>query len=414
MPTSPKTIEIALTQATERFAAELAEPQLQAPSWTEFEWRMARAAAVLHGVTPLLASKLRWSGPASWQSFVAEQRHQTRLRHLRIEASLQDIADRAQAQGVALVALKGSALHALGVYAAGERPMADIDLLVRAVDVGRAAEVLTSIGYVHTASTWKDQLFEPAAFLGSDSSIKETRSPHPFGEHAAYPVKVELHTRVAERLPVTEADLTSLMFPENPRPGINPYPSRNTLLLHLLLHASGNLSYRGLRLMHLHDIALLCASMSAKQWQELLRMCPSAKAFWWAYPPLKLLDRYQPGLVSQEVLNTFRSACPRPLRRLSDRSSLSQLSFASMSISAFPAMAWCASPRERLRYVRQRLVPSPELIDKRTTAAAEQWAAPDPWARMSQGRRMIKWLFARPARQATMYIVQAALQSPSP
>src|SRR5271165_2258865 len=156
MRPSPKTIELALTQATERFAAELAEPRLQAPAWSEFEWQMARAAAVLHGVTPLLALTLRWLGPESWQAFVAQQRQQTLLRHRRIAAVLQDIADRAAAQGLALVALKGSALHALGVYSAGERPMADIDLLVRAGDTERAAEVLASAGYIQTGASWKD------------------------------------------------------------------------------------------------------------------------------------------------------------------------------------------------------------------------------------------------------------------
>src|SRR5580692_2578978 len=105
MRPSPETIELALTQATERFAAELAEPQLQAPAWSDFEWDMARAAAVLHGVTPLLASTLRWSGPPAWQAFVLQQREQTLLRYRRIAAVLQDIGDCATAQGLPVVAL---------------------------------------------------------------------------------------------------------------------------------------------------------------------------------------------------------------------------------------------------------------------------------------------------------------------
>jgi hypothetical protein len=411
MQPSPETIELALTQATERFAAELAEPQLRAPSWSDFEWHMARAAAVLHGVTPLLASTLRWSGPQSWQAFVLQQRQQTLLRHRRIAAVLQDIADCAAAQGLALVALKGAALHALGVYSAGERPMADIDLLVRAADAGRAAELLASVGYVQIAVTWKHQVFEPAQSARAASPCK-AGATLPLGEHEAYPVKVELHTRIAERLAVAEPDITELVFPEDAAPGLNPYHSTNTLLLHLLLHAAGNLCNRSLRLMHLHDIALLAATMTARQWEQLLSMSPSPKAFWWAFPPLEMLNRYQPGLVPQQVLNTFRLACPWALRRLCHRASLSQLSFASMSIPAFPAMAWCTSPRERLRYVRQRLLPGPEQLAGRDVTAAEQWAVQDPWSRMSQGRRVIRWLFARPPRQAAMYIVAAALHNP--
>ncbi len=410
MRPSPKTIELALTQATERFAAELAKPRLQAPSWSEFEWQMARAAAVLHGVTPLLATKLRWSGPDSWQSFVAQQREQTQLRHRRIATLLQDVAERATAQGLALVALKGSALHALGVYSAGERPMADIDLLVRPADAGRASELLASLGYVRTAVTWKDQLFEPAQFAGAANPRKVALAGLPLGEHEAYPVKVELHTRVAGRLGASQADITELVFPEVVRPGVNPYHCTNTLLLHLLLHAAGDLSNRVFRLIHLHDIALLAATMTPKQWEQLLSMSACPKAFWWAFPPLEMLNRYQPGLVPQAVLNTYRLACPWALQRLCHRANLSQLSYASTSIPAFPALAWCASSRERLRYIRQRLLPSPENLAGRKTTGAEQWAVNDPWSRMPQGRRVIKWLFARPQRRAAMYIVELALQ----
>jgi Uncharacterised nucleotidyltransferase len=412
MQPSPETIGLALTQATERFAAELAEPQLDAPSWSDFEWDMARAAAVLHGVTPLLASTLRWSGPPSWQAFVRQQRQQTRLRHRRIAAVLQDIAEGAAARGLPLVALKGAALHALGVYSPGERPMADIDLLVRVADAGRAAEVLASVGYVQTGAVWKHLAFEPASFAGLANPGKSALATLPLGEHEAYPVKIDLHTRIAERLPVIEAEITQLVFPEDARPGLNPYRSTNTLLLHLLLHAAGNLSNRAFRLIHLHDIALLAATMTADQWQALLRMSPSPKAFWWAFPPLEMLSRCHPGLVPQEVLNTFRLACPAALRRLCRNATLSQLSFASLSIPAFPASAWCTSSRERLRYIGQRLAPGREQIISRRSTAAEQWAVSDPWSHLSQRRRVIRWLFARPPRQAAMYIVNAALHPP--
>jgi hypothetical protein len=412
MQPSPELIGLALTQASERFAAELAEPQLDAPAWSDFEWDMARAAAVLHGVTPLLASTLRWSGPPSWQAFVLQQREQTLLRYRRIATVLQDIAESAAAQRLPLVALKGAALHALGVYSAGERPMSDIDLVVRPADAGRAAEVLASVGYVQTSAVWKHLAFEPAPFAGLANPSKAALATLPLGEHEAYPVKIDLHTRIAERLPVTEADITQLVFPEDPRPGLNPYRSPNTLLLHLLLHAAGNLSNRGFRLIHLHDIARLAATMTADRWEALLRMSPSPKAFWWAFPPLEMLSHYHPGLVPQEVLNTLRLGCPAALRRLCRNATLSQLSFASLSIPAFPAMAWCPSRRERLRYIGQRLAPGREQITSRHSTASEQWAVHDPWSHLSQGRRVIRWLFARPPRRAAMYIVNAALHNP--
>ncbi|HTB66405.1 MAG TPA: nucleotidyltransferase family protein [Steroidobacteraceae bacterium] len=401
---SPELIERGLCAATERFAAELVKPQLDAPVWTDFEWQMARAAAVLHGITPLLATTLQWSGPASWQAFVREQRHQTLLRYGRIAAVLKDIDDQATAQGLPVVALKGAALHALGIYAPGERPMADIDLLVRPVDAERAAQLLASLGYAQTWAVWKHQVFEPAK--------NAAKSALPVGEHADYPVKVDLHIHIAERLPLTETAITELVFPHDAKAGLNPYPSSNALLLHLLLHAAGNLCGRGLRLMHLHDIARLAVKMTPEEWGRLMGAVHTPKQLWWALPPLELLNRYQPGVVPPQVLAALRAACPWALRRLCRRANLTQMSYASLAICAFPGLAWCTSLSERLRYVRQRILPDPEHIATRKFTAAEQWAVQRPWSHLPQGRRMLQWLISRPPRQAPMYIVQAVLENP--
>jgi hypothetical protein len=232
------------------------------------------------------------------------------------------------------------------------------------------------------------------------------------GEHQDYPVKVELHTRIAERLPLTETDITELVFPLHLKPGLNPYRSTNALLLHLLLHGAGNMSMRGLRLMHLHDIARLAAKATPADWAEMLGAAPAPRALWWALPPLELLNRYQPGLVPRHVLAALRAACPWALRRLCRRASLTQMSFASLAVSAFPALQWCSSLRERARYVRQRILPGPEQLAARRATAAEQWSVQHSWSHLSQRRRVLRWLIARPPRQASMYIVQAVLENP--
>jgi Uncharacterised nucleotidyltransferase len=412
MVPSPKMIGLGLADATERFATELAEPRLQAPSWTDFGWRMAHAAAVLHGVTPLLAGTLRWSGPESWQAFMQEQRRQTLLRHRRIAAELEAIDDRARSQGLAAVALKGAALHALGVYTPGERPMADIDLLVQEADAQRAAEVLASLGYLQTAAIWKHQIFEHAPSRAQARAWQAAVATVPLGEHVNYPVKIELHTRIVEKLPLTEIAITGLMFPPRPSPGLNAYPSTNALLLHLLLHAAGNMCGRQLRLMHLHDLARLAGKMTADDWTELLGMLPAAQAPWWALAPLEMLHRYQPALVPAEVLATLRRAAPWALRRQCRRANLSQMSFASVSIPAFPGLVWCTSHVERLHYVRDRIFPGPEQMASRRFLVTEQWATQRSWMYMSQGRRVLHWLFGRPPRQASMYIARAALEQP--
>jgi hypothetical protein len=403
-------IELGLSAATEHFAAELADPKDSAPDWTAFEWQMARAAAVLHGVTPLLVGTLKWIGPPSWQSFMLEQRRQTQLRYQRIAAVLEAIDARATAAGLAIVALKGAALHALGVYSAGERPMADIDLLVRPADAEHAAQILAAVGYVQTGEIWKHRNFEPRE--GADA--KAATAALPVGEHQDYPVKIELHTRIMERLPLAEVDITERVFPAHPKPGFNSYPSIDALLLHLLLHATGNMSARALRLMHLHDIARLAARMSPDEWDLLLGGRATPKALWWALPPLEMINRYQPGLVPARVLAALRAGCRPALRRLSRRTSLSRMSYASLSIPALPGLPWCSSLRERGRYVWQRVVPGREQAVTRQIIAAEQWSAQRPWTRMSHGRRVLLWMFRRPSRQASMYIVRAVLEGPRP
>jgi hypothetical protein len=411
LPT-PQIIGSGLAQATERFADELTEAQPQAPEWTGIEWRMARAAAVMHGVSGLLAGRLRWVGPADWREFLQTQHHHTLLRYRRIEARLNDIDRSARAKGLAVVALKGAALHALGVYAAGERPMADIDLLVREADVGRAATLLASLGYVETGTTWKHLIFEPEQMSEQALAWKTAASAPPFGEHEDYLIKVELHTRIAERLPVTDVDITAQILPRDAKAGLNPYPSRSALLLHLLLHAAGNMCNRSLRLMHLHDIARLAATTTATEWSQLSRTLIAVKGLWWAYPPLAMIDRYQTGLIPGEVLAAARRGCPRPLRRLCQRSNLSSVSYASVSIPAFPGLAWCSSLTQCLRHLRQRILPDAEQAATRKVVATELWAIQSPWTQMSQGRRVLHWLFRRPRRQASLYIARAALEQP--
>ena len=83
-----------------------------------------------------------------------------------------------------------------------------------------------------------------------------------------------------------------------------------------------------------------------------------------------------------------------------------------MSIPAFPGLAWCTSHVERLRYVRERIFPGPEQLAARRLLATEQWAMQRSWTHLSQGRRVLQWLFGRPARQASMYIARAALEQP--
>jgi hypothetical protein len=408
LPPLPR-VEQALRQATELFAAELADPGRERPKWNEFEWRMARAAAVLQGVTPLLAGILRWRGPRGWERFLSQQRIHTATRQLRIVALLARIDEHSRRAGVAMVPLKGAALYRLGVYSGGERPMADVDLLVAEADAGRAARVLQGLGYLDTSVNWKHRVFEPA----EHATALVRKAAASFGEHADRPIKIELHTRIAERLPLHPVDATALVFPAAPHPGLNSYASTAALFAHLLLHAAGNIVPRGLRLIHLHDLALLAARMNEEDWAELLATRCDDRTLWWTVPPLELVARYYPQAIPSGVLPVLRPACPRPLRGVARRQSLSEVSFVRLRIDAFPGIAWSSSMSERLRYMFGRVVPSRQLLAGRADTRADAWAAHSSWCHLSQGARIVRWLLSRPPRPGAMHAVHAALEDPA-
>src|SRR6185437_15912947 len=155
-------------------------------------------------------------------------------------------------------------------------PMADVDLLVRPADAQRARQTLESLGFSQSFANWKHGVFVP-----------EVRAVHAsIGEHEQNYLKIELHTRIAEILPLRITDVTDSVYPRTPHAGLNVYPSTAALMTHLLIHAAGAMAYRALRLLHLHDIALVAARMTGSDWDELAKRDGTAHKPWWALPPL--------------------------------------------------------------------------------------------------------------------------------
>ncbi len=391
-----KTVQAALRKTSEALACELAHPCGEAPDWTPFEWRIARAVAVLHGVCSLLSRRSRWRSPSDWVSFLAEQTSHTEVRHLRLEALLRLIHERSRAAGVAFVALKGAALHRMGFYAPGERPMADLDLLVGAGDLERMARVLEAIHLRQTAVTWKHRVFEPA----------EALPPATFGEHFANGIKIDLHMRIREILPLRPVEVSGLILPAQPRPGLNPYRSTAALMAHLLLHAAGAAAFRTLRLVQLHDLALLSARMSEEDWDQLLGPIGRQCGLWWALSPLVLLQRYYDA-VPGRVLAAAARECPWPLRRSCHQQLLWKVSFSDLGRRAFPGIEWSRSPGDVLAYLAERTVISAQVLARALIPGSTALARSG-----CPGRGDVRWLAWRPARPATLNAVRHALAQP--
>jgi len=394
-------VAAALRKTTEHLAAEVVKSTASPPDWSELEWAIARSVAAMQGISALLANNLLWSGPPAWVSFLAEQREQSLLRHARIGSLLEQIDAATRARGIECVALKGAALRALDLYRPGERPMGDVDLLVSSRDMQAISAVMADIDYVEAFEMQRHRVFEPSSKMPAQG----------YGEHVDNPLKIEIHAIVAERLPVRRVDITARLRSGRMRLGLNNYPDLVSLLLHLLLHAAGNMRAHALRQIQLHDIALVGSLLYERDWGLLLELRHEDEAPWWLYPPLALTARYYPNHIPSEALRAARGACPRILRVAAARQSLTDVSWSNLRIHAFPGIAWSRTPLEAWQFVRSRMLPSRTAVAELDMArqAQPQFDAV-PWYGVPHGSRILRWLVSRPPRVQTMVSVIAALR----
>jgi hypothetical protein len=279
--------------------------------------------------------------------------------------------------------------------------MADIDLLVCEEDTNAATRLLQDCGFEVTFTTWRHQLFELCSSAGSSAD---------FGEHADNPIKIELHTSIRERLPLSETDITQYLFPLKAQPGINGYRSPASMMAHLLLHAAGNMRAHSLRQIQLNDIARLGERFSTGDWDELLHIEPNSRALWWALPPLLLTARYYPSAIPPSVITRLERVCPWPLRKIARRQLLSDVSWSNIKVYAFPGIFWASTPLEAIQFIASRVWPSRDALSElRRFVARDPGAARVPWYGISHPARILRWVFSRPPRVQTYLAVRAAL-----
>jgi hypothetical protein len=399
----PRKLQAILTTVTERLAHELATPSCAAPEWSDLHWSVATGVAAMHGVSSLLCRSLRWRGPEGWMQFLEEQRTHVIRRHARIEQLLLQLDRGARENDVGIMKLKGAALHTLGLYAAGERPMADVDLLVHPRNAASAVRLIESLGFREYRRSFKERAFAPL----------ERHSPGSLGEHSSNDITIELHERICERLPLDVTDVTEAVLPPRLPRGVNGYPSRAALMTHLLLHTAGEIIIKSVRLVQLHDLALVGRRMTEADWDEVLRWSSDGRRLWWALPPLELALRYYPFSIPSNALTALRSDCPRVLRHRARHLTLSEVSFSHLWVDAFPGIEWARSIREMLSYAAGRIRPNAEQLAARAASAVSQdWAVGSQWSTLSQGRRIARWLISRQIRPATMHVLRAALTAP--
>ena len=300
------------------------------------------------------------------------------------------------------MALKGSALRPLGLYAAGERPKGDVDLLVEPSDAPRLAQALETIDYVPAYAVHRHDVFEP----------RTGKPGRPFGEHRDNPLKIEVHLRIEESLPSTPVNITARLAPRDLAPGLNPYRDDVALMMHLGLHAAGNMRAHALRFVQLRDMALLAPRLDARAWSELASLPRELGGCWWLAAPLSLVERHHPGTLPDGVLEESRRHAPGTLRRALSRQELTDVSWSNLLIHAFPGIEWARNPLEAVRFARSRIAPS-RLARAELAQSVEQVPTMrvGGWYDASHRRRILRWLFGRPPRVQTLAILGEALRS---
>ena len=204
-------------------------------SLADDDWRQLFALAAGQKVGALLAFRLRTRGlddamPASIRASLREANQRAAVRSLRVQGCLFSALTALRTNGVDVIVLKGSHLASVVYPDPALRHMVDIDLLVRARDLGRAARALGSAGY------------EPSVALADGTDLSSTLSSYPY--HLPPFVRrgapnIELHWRLS---PPGERLLPDTLWERAVRTrvaGVDALGlSAEDLLLHLCAHAS--------------------------------------------------------------------------------------------------------------------------------------------------------------------------------
>jgi len=275
----------------------------------------------MQGMSVQVADAVRWRGPEYWQDHQREQKAQTLLRYERIAELLMPIGCRRSARARSSGRSEGRGPISKGNLSSRRAPdgryrfVGARPRMQTAPANNRVHRLLVGIRYAATCG------------LRTQRRAKICRPR----EHIDNPIKIELHTRIAEPLPIAEVDINRLNITRNAKPGINDYPSLAALMRHLLLHAAGNIRARALRQMQLHDIALLAPRMRRATGANC-SLPNERRGLWWALTTAHAYSTLLRRCIPAAVMAAVAPGCPKWLRRVTRRSELTDVSWSKIRI----------------------------------------------------------------------------------
>ena len=190
-----------------------------APGWSEVEWAVARVGGRNAGNLGVAReSNCAGVGRRLGRRSSSSRREQCLLRDALIGELLQRLDAATRGAGIGCVALKGSRPSLARHLPPGERPMGDIDLLVRQADCRRRARTMARLGYRGT-------LFPRHASASCTSRIAKLPPKRVRRARPRIPSRSKCITSIAEPLPARKVDITARLQPTQPRSGLNRIPA---------------------------------------------------------------------------------------------------------------------------------------------------------------------------------------------
>ncbi|MFZ1398135.1 MAG: nucleotidyltransferase family protein, partial [Candidatus Promineifilaceae bacterium] len=222
--------------------------------WSQPEWEAALWVVYWQNALPWLAARVQEAGievpegvNGRLQTINTASRERTKLM---LDACTQILAAFQQA-GIDVMLLKGAVLAPLIYPDPFQRPLADLDLLIRPQDVATSREImLNQLGYRYYSRSAEDEVY-----------LRGERKENIWAPDNVHPV--EVHFTLREEYAGIGYELAEVMWRESEE---RPYwqqttariPNPAALLLHVCAHTTSDWIIQRGRLMHIDDIRKLC------------------------------------------------------------------------------------------------------------------------------------------------------------
>ncbi len=231
------------------------------------EWAEVLDLADRHGMTPHLHWNLRgtWDGlaaPDDLRETLRRRYVRQGVRNARLLGRLGRVLAALRAAGIDVIVLKGAHLAELVYEEVALRPMVDVDILVRNQDLGRATDVLGSLGYEAT---------EQARGAEHQGAIDENMHVAPMRRRGGPTVEVHYAIAVPARVGGIETEgLWSRAEPASIGDTDALVLSPEDLVLHLCVHVALHHGFAA-KLVQLRDLPAVVDRLGGRiDWKVLV------------------------------------------------------------------------------------------------------------------------------------------------